>query len=154
MASSIEDPFNRRKLALIIGNSDYHRPENRFNSSINNAKELSNILKTINFEVETSFNRSKHEMNTDIVDFAKRVTDGDLILFYFTGHGYQLNDKNYLIPIDDAKIETNRDIEDFTVDVELMFARLMKRNPSYVTIFILDCSSPYILKGASASHRK
>ncbi len=56
MASYIQDPFNCRKLALIIGNGDYHRSENRLNSSINNAKELSNLLKTINFEVETNFN--------------------------------------------------------------------------------------------------
>jgi uncharacterized caspase-like protein len=88
-------------------------------------------------------------LTTDIVDFSKKVCDGDLILFYFTGNVYQLNDKNYLIPIDDARIETSRDIEDFTVDVELVLTRLIKRNPSYVTIFILDCSSPYVLRGAS-----
>jgi uncharacterized caspase-like protein len=151
MASSTQDLPDRRKLALIIGNGDYRRPENRLNNCANNAKELSNLLKTINFNVTMECNLSKHQMTTEIIDFSKMVRDGDLILIYFSGHGYQVSEKNYLMPVDDARIETNRDVEDFAINVESTLARLIKKNPSYVTILILDCCRPYVLQGASTA---
>jgi uncharacterized caspase-like protein len=151
MATCIQDLSDRRKLALIIGNGNYHRPENRLNNSIKNAQELTNLLKTINFEVKTQCNRKKHDITMDFIDFSEKVRDGDLIFLYLSGHAYQVSDKNYFIPTDDARIETNRDVEDFAIDIELMLTRLVKKNPSYVTILILDCCRPYVMKGASAA---
>ncbi len=147
----MEDLSNCRKLALVIVNGDYHRSQNKINSSMKNAQELSNLLKTMNFEVETILNRNKHEINTGIIDFSKKVHDGDLILLYMSGHACQVNGKNYFIPVDDVRIETSGDVEDFGVDMESKLARVVRRNPSYVTILILDCCRSYVLKGASTA---
>jgi uncharacterized caspase-like protein len=149
MASSSQDLSIRRKLALIIGNGDYHRTENRLSNSVNNAKELSGLLKTIDFHVKTVCNLTKHQMVTEIIDFARMVDNRDLILFYFAGHSHSIEDRNYLMPVDDDKIETNRDVEDFAINVELILSRLVKRNQSSVTILILDCCRSYVLKGVS-----
>jgi uncharacterized caspase-like protein len=151
MASSIKDLSDRRKLALIIGNGNYHRSKNKIDSSMKNVQELSNLLKTMNFEVETILNQNKHEINTGIVDFSKKVHEGDLILLYMLGHACQVNDKNYFIPVDDVRIETSGDVEDFGVDVESKLARVVRKNSSYVTILILDCCRSYFLKGASTA---
>jgi uncharacterized caspase-like protein len=151
MAGSNKELPDRRKIALIIGNDDYRRPENRLSNSINNAKKLSNVLKTINFNVTTACNLGKHQMITDINAFSKTIDDRDLTLFYFSGHGYQVNGQNYLIPIDDARIQTNRDVEDFAIEVESRLACLVKRNSSYATILILDCCKPYAMQGASTA---
>ncbi len=85
-----------------------------------------------------------------IRNFAKTINDGTLILFYFKGHGYQLNGKNYLIPVYDTILQNERDVEEFGIDVEQIITLLTERNPSYVTIVILDCCRPYKLKNASA----
>jgi uncharacterized caspase-like protein len=154
MATSNLSSSGRRKLALIIGNDNYARPQNRLNHSTSNARELSNLLRTIGFDVKTASDSDKQQMNTHITNFPKTIGDGNLILIYFSGHGYQVNDKNYLIPVGDAQIESNRDVEDFAIDVEKMLERLVKTNPSYVTILILDCCRSYLLNNASASSCK
>lgn len=152
MARSIHDSSDRRKLALIIGNDNYQRKENRLRTSISGADSLSDLLRTINFKVHTVSNLDKHRMVTEIIDFSKTINDGDLLLVYFSGHGYQVNGQNYLIPIDDERIETNRDVENFGVNVEsTLLTRFLKKNPSYVTILILDCCRPYVLRDPSSS---
>ena len=153
MASSMQDPDERPKRALIIANDEYHR-ENRLDNCVSNAQQLDNKLKSINFKVQTAYNLAKHEMINNIIDFSRTIGDGDLVLFYFSGHGYQVDNNNYLMPVDDDRIENTRDVEDFAVNVEQMFSRLVKANRSYVNIFILDCCRPYALKSGSKASCK
>ncbi|UJR08049.1 hypothetical protein I4U23_012326 [Adineta vaga] len=148
MASS----SRHRKLALIIANSDYHRSENRLERSIENARSLGDSLKTIGFNVTTACNVEKHELSTCITDFAKIISHNDLIFFYFVGHGCQVKNKNYLIPVDDNHIERNRDIEDFAVDFQRILERIQEKNSSYVNAFILDCPGTYLFKSATSSN--
>lgn len=154
MTNSSYISFSHRKLALIIGNDNYSRPENRLSQSMKNVNGLSDLLKTINFQVKISVNSNKHQMETDIHDFSEMINNGDLILFYFSGHGYQVNGKNYLIPVDDNRIKTNRDVEDFAISVESLLTHLIKRNPSYATILILDCCRLYLLRNTAGSYGK
>jgi uncharacterized caspase-like protein len=134
---------------LIIGNGNYNEPHNRLNHSINNANGLSDLLNKISFDVTLHTNPETQMMKL-IRNFAKTINDGTLILFYFKGHGYQLNGKNYLIPVYDTILQNERDVEEFGIDVEQIITLLTERNPSYVTIVILDCCRPYKLKNASA----
>lgn len=154
MASSKLDISDRRKLALLIGNGDYHRPENKLRNSKNNVKELENLLKTISFDVTTLHDAGKHQMKAGFNDFTKKIGKGDIIFIFFSGHGYQVNAKNYLIPVDDARIATKMDVEDFAVSVESTLTSLVHSNLPYVTILILDCCRPYVLKSTSGASCK
>jgi uncharacterized caspase-like protein len=150
MASSNRNLSDRRKLALIIGNDNYHRKENELRNSVKNAKELSASLRDINFHVTMYENVSQEkQMMEKVQDFERTITDGDLILFYFCGHGYQFNEKNYLIPVDDTKIDSDEDVADLGTDVERILARLRENKPLCVVILILDCSRSYVLQDAS-----
>ncbi|CAF1324350.1 unnamed protein product [Adineta ricciae] len=133
----------RRKLALVIGNNDYQRPESKLRHCINDANDLTDTLTSIGFLVHKNINLTNQQMVDAIADFSHRIIDGDLVLFYFSGHGYQVEHANYLMPIDDEKIITEDDVKDRAVPVERTLNRLAKRNPSYVTLFILDCCRAY-----------
>ena len=155
MATAQQQPRIRQNLALVIGNSNYSRSYNKLDHSLNNVIDLSESLKKIGFNVTTINDLTKKDMITRIIQFCKTVNDGDLVLFYFSGHGCCVNGQNYLIPVDDTKIDnTDRDMQDFGVNVEGTIARLVERNPSYATIIILDCCTPYKLNLSSASPGK
>ncbi|CAF4037331.1 unnamed protein product [Rotaria sp. Silwood1] len=143
MATSNTSSSFRRKRALIIGNNNYSRPESKLRHCINDADDLCKLLKTMNFEVTTYHDLTDGQMTEYIRDFQNTIINGDLVIFYFSGHGYQVNGKNYLMPVDDAQIETDEDVEDKAFEVDRTLDRLAKRNPSYVTIFILDCCRQY-----------
>jgi uncharacterized caspase-like protein len=152
MASSNQTLSDRRKLALIIGNDNYAGAENRLNHSISNARKLSNLLRKINFKVTMCTDVETDIMGT-VKDFAKKIHDDDLILVYFCGHSCQVDGKNYLMPVRNDQIAAFTDIEDPANDAERILERLSDQNP-YVTILILDCCRPYLLKGGSTLNCK
>ena len=130
---------SRRKIALLIGNQNYRRPENRLRHSINDVDDLSAVLRTIKFHVRTEHDLTNSQMVSAIPNFTKTIVDGDLVLFYFSGHGYQINGRNYLMHVDDDLIETDQDVENYATSVERSLHQLTQKNSSFVTVFILDC---------------
>ena len=143
MSISSAPVANRKKLALIIGNNDYSRPQSKLQHCINDATDLSATLESLGFQVHKHLNLTNVQMIEAIGSLTKLISDGDLVLFYFSGHGYQVKAFNYLMPVDDECIETENDVADFAVSVERTMDQLARRNQSHVTIFILDCCRTY-----------
>ena len=150
MSSFKQDLSTRRRLALLIGNSDYNNPKNTLNYAINNVDDLSYTLINIDFEVTKCENLDYDDMKKNIKEFANGINDGDLIVFYFCGHGCHVDNENYLIPIDDDGIESEKEVLDFGIHVGRTIDLLTERNRSYVTIVIIDCCKPYCLESISS----
>ena len=141
---------SRRKVALVIGNDDYQRPENKLCVARSNARRVADALETIHFDVTQHADCAKDMMHA-IKDFGNEIQDGDLVLFYFCGHGCHIDGKNYLIPAEDGLIETKRDVIDLASSVDSILLRFGKPNSSYATVMILDCFRSYMLHEASSS---
>ena len=81
----------RRKLALVIGIGDYEGGQNLSNA-VNDAKKMSSALKKIGFVIDgdgPKLNLKYNEMRHALVDFEDSIKTGDMVLFYFAGHGRQ-----------------------------------------------------------------
>lgn len=87
-----------KRFALIIGNTAYTEvPELR--NPINDAKDLADVLRNLGFEVEARENvKDSREMRDLVVNFGNKLRRGGVGLFYYSGHGIQVNGENYLIP--------------------------------------------------------
>ena len=129
----------RRKMALVIGNQLYYQFENILRHPVNDADDVSTALRNLKFNVRTAHNLTKSQMLATIIKFAEAINDGDLVVFYFSAHGYQINGRNYLMHIDDHLIETNEDIEKHSIRLDYCLHLLTSKNPTFATIFILDC---------------
>jgi len=84
--------------ALIIGNANY--PANKLNNPENDANDLNDILKRLGFDTEILLNANTVTQVRSIVSFAKSLDNYDIGLFYFAGHGFQIDNENYLSAID------------------------------------------------------
>ncbi len=87
-----------RRLALVIGNSEY--PQAPLKNPVNDASAMEATLKKLGFEVTTIKNADLRRMRTAIDEFAAGLGPGSLGFFYFAGHGVQVNSVNYLVPVD------------------------------------------------------
>jgi uncharacterized caspase-like protein len=161
MKTSKDNSSLRRKLALIIGCNKYDRPDNRLNHSVNDANALSKLLKEkLKFDDVKTWTDQTYEENkiplsmSTIADFAETINDDALVLFYFSGHAYQVDGKHYFIPCHDSQIEDDTTVKPFAIWVERTLERLVENNQSYATVFILDCCRPYLLKDTSSSNSK
>src|SRR5262249_51320963 len=90
----------KRKLALVIGNSEY--PKSPLKNPVNDAVAIQSALKKLGFNVTTVLNADLRRMKTAVDDFASKLGPESLGFFYFAGHGIQVNSVNYLVPVDFA----------------------------------------------------
>jgi len=98
-------PFSsQRRLALVIGNSDY--AGNSFLSNpVNDAEDFATALRELNFDVIHRSNLNQQQMETVINQFMEKLRNNNGVgLFYFSGHGVQHQGENYLIPVGASRV--------------------------------------------------
>lgn len=153
MTAAENYPYPLRKLALIISNANYSATHNELNHSNINAERMSVLLNRICFDVHEYKDLDSNMMRT-IQSFCDDIKDGDLILFYYSGHGCRVRRKSYFIPVDDDNITSEIDIQDKGIQVKHILQRLTEGHSLYGTVAILDCCKPYKLGDQSIASRK
>lgn len=122
------------RLALVIGNSAYQTAPLR--NPANDAEDMGRVLSTLGFKVILQKNVDRRTMEDSVRSFGRQLRDGGVGLFYFAGHGMQVEGRNYLIPIN-ARIESESDIKYEAIDAGLVLGK-MEDAKNQLNIVILD----------------
>lgn len=126
---------NQRRIALVIGNSSYIHA-GKLRNPINDARSMSSALTSLGFKVLKYEDVSLSEMKKAVDKFGELLSQSDVSLFFYAGHGIQVNGKNYLIPVD-AKIESKNDVEYNSLDAGRVLSKMEERQDK-TNIIILD----------------
>ena len=97
---------------------------------------MSTKLNEIGFDVIYKENATQNEMKSGIREFGQRLDKYEVGLFYYAGHGVQVNGKNYMVPIE-ANLEMEAEVEFDCVDTDRVLA-YMDYSDTKVNIVILD----------------
>lgn len=98
-----------RRVALLLGNADYSHVAKLANPA-NDARDIGAALERIGFTVMLRLDLDDGEMRRALRDFAKDATEADVSLIYYAGHGIEIDNTNYLIPVN-AELKSDRDAE-------------------------------------------
>lgn len=124
-----------KRIALVIGNGAYINAPPLKNPT-NDARDMADTLSKLGFEVEHGVDLNQKQMKFMLRQFGQRLKVGGQGVFYYAGHGVQSKGSNYLIPVD-AQVESDADLEDACVDVQLML-NYMDDAQNGLNIVILD----------------
>ncbi len=134
LPACITDAAAAARVALVIGNSKYlNAPE--LKNPRNDADALAAALNRLNFQVIKGIDADRFTMQTLVRAFAGELDGAKIAVFYYAGHGLQLNGKNYLIPVD-AKLETELDLDFEAMDVNFVLSQMERGNR--INIVMLD----------------
>jgi uncharacterized caspase-like protein len=123
------------RVALVIGNGSYTNSPLR--NPANDARAVAGSLKQLGFEVAHHENLGLKAMGRAIRDFGSKLKDvGGVGLFYYAGHGMQVNGRNYLIPVD-ADIQNEDEIAFNALDANLVLEKMDTAN-NRLNLVILD----------------
>jgi len=134
------------QLALVIGNSEYEYSP--LSNPINDAKDMADRLRQMGFSVILKTNLNHQAMIKDIREFGQRLSatqsPESVGLFYFAGHGTQVNEQNFLLPINNDKIKNQEDFEQNAVHTKIILDEMATANKG-MNIVILDAcyEDPY-----------
>jgi hypothetical protein len=141
---------NKKRLALVIGISNYNNTL-KLENPVNDARLIATSLNEVNFEVILKEDVSKKELADAIKVFSNKLIDSsyEAGFFYYAGHGIQVENTNYLVPID-ANIDQNNDkyeIEEKCYSVQRLMSYFnSERLSDKVLISVLDAcrNNPFI----------
>jgi formylglycine-generating enzyme required for sulfatase activity len=141
------------RIALVIGNSDY--VSGPLPNPANDAKMIGETLSNLGFEVIARRNADQNTMKRAIQEFGSRLEKagpGAVGLFYYAGHGVQLNGRNYLIPTT-AQIDREGDVEIEAVSADWVIEQ-MRYARNRLNIVILDAcrNNPFTRSMRSVDH--
>ncbi|HZY83060.1 MAG TPA: caspase family protein [Cyclobacteriaceae bacterium] len=128
--------FQGRRLALVIGNANYSAAAKLTNTA-NDAKAMEAVLKEMNFEVITVVDGTYEAMKTAIYTFGDRIQDVDVSIFYYAGHGLEVDGTNYLVPTD-ANITSALDVKLKTIPLTGVIRTMEFANDEGLNMIILD----------------
>ena len=125
-----------KRLALVVGNARY--PLAPLNNPENDARVVASTLRRLGFEVIEHVNLPVKDFRRVLREYAKRVQDTEgTALFFYAGHGVQIDGRNYLLPVD-INVRDEYEIKDEAVDVEELFVSRLDRARAQTRIIILD----------------
>lgn len=135
MAMKVVASIDRPRTALVIGNSDYlYSP---LKNPVNDAQAMAASLERLGFDVTLQVNANQQQMEEAIDGFGRRLAAGNHVaLFYYAGHGVQVDGENYLIPVD-AKINRQSDVRYKAVNMGQVLGTMGEAEDN-LNIVILD----------------
>ena len=122
------------RTALVIGNGAYS--SGSLKNPVNDATDMATMLKNLGFSVTLKKEATLQEMDEAIEAFGNSLKRGGVGLFYYAGHGVQVNGTNYLLPIG-VKINKETDVKYQAVDANKILDEMATANNG-LNIIILD----------------
>lgn len=88
-----------KRVALVIGNSHYG--DGNDVSGVEDANAMAQCLRELGFIVLTPLLDGEiQQMNDALTEFKEQIRGSSVALFFYSGHGFQAERKNYLVPTD------------------------------------------------------
>ncbi|WP_420005494.1 caspase family protein [Arenibacterium sp. LLYu02] len=127
-----------RRRALVVGVDTYANLEN-LQKARNDARAVSNTLMGIGFDVTTLYDADRRQINGAVSTFANQIQPGEEVVFYFAGHGVEVDGRNYLLPADVPVV--NLGDESYLTGESIAADRVLdifQRQGARSTVMILD----------------
>jgi uncharacterized caspase-like protein len=125
-----------KRVALVIGNSAYLHTASLPNPK-NDANAFSKKLELKGFTVIKGIDQSKEQMLKSIRIFSKKLKGADVGLFFYAGHGMQVNGINYLVPVD-AKLKSEEALDYEVIEADFVTKQL-ERQQRINLVFLDAC---------------
>jgi len=145
LAPALNAQETGKRLALIIGNDAY--TISPLKNAVNDARAMDTALRSAGFQTATIENARKADMDRAIGEFLDKLGPDDTALFFFAGHGVQIENENFLVPVDFPSVATISAAKFACMSVARIFDEL-KRKRAKRNIVILDAcrSNPVAAK--------
>jgi len=141
---------NNERIALVIANSNYDI--GKLEKPVTEAKYLVEALEEQGYDVEVGYNLDQATMRKIIIEFSKKFGSYKSCIVYYAGHGFQIEGKNYLVPIDTPQANSPFELKDALLEVNYILEAI--NDPNKSKIIILDaCRNNPFKENIASSYR-
>lgn len=131
-----------KRVALVIGNAEYQHVANLPNAG-NDASDLAKTLQRIGFTVWHNQNLDYRGLRIALRDFGRAAKDADMAIIYFAGHGIEIENTNYLIPVN-SELRSDQDIEFEAIRLDSVISSLSGADGLKVVLIDACRNNPFL----------
>lgn len=135
-AAPAVNKFTGKRLALVIGNAQYSTAPKLRNTG-NDAASMAKELEALGFEVMKVLDGTYEQMKNAIYAFGDKAQSVDVSIFFYAGHGLEVDGTNYLVPID-ADIQSALDVKQKAIPLTGVIRTMEFANDEGLNMIILD----------------
>jgi uncharacterized caspase-like protein len=135
------EAFAAARVALVVGNGDYGPEIGRLKNPGNDARLMAETLEGLGFEVALVTDADQKAMKRAIREFGQKLREtgpNGIGLFYYAGHGVQVDGENYLLPIG-AEIAAEGDVELEAVSATSILSQMQFAGNAVNLVFLDAC---------------
>ncbi len=135
-----------KRIALIIGNNNYSTSPLR--NAINDARLMDKALQAAGFKTILKEDATYPVMEEAAAKLAEQLGPDDTALFFYAGHGVQIESENFLVPVDFEPTSTIVQAKFKCFRLAQLFEELKKRTKRSIIILDACRSNPVAEKNA------
>jgi uncharacterized caspase-like protein len=137
--------------ALVIGNAEYEHLA-PLESARCDADEMTRALKRLGFTVTLALRLPcvRDFEDSILPAFRKNIQRGDVVVFYFSGHGFAYGPHNYIAPADLPLVVTAESVGEYAIAVESIEDYFARQSPGVVLMLIDACRAigGFVIRGS------
>ena len=133
-------------MALIVGNSAY-KAASPLRNPANDAAIMAGALTRVGFDVVEKRDLGVEQMRGVLKDFEDTAAGAEWAMVYFSGHGMEMNGKNWLLPVDVALTRAS-DLPDEAIAAERVLERLSGAKKLRIVILDACRTNPFLARMA------
>jgi hypothetical protein len=140
-----------RRVALVIGNSDYvHYPQ--LKNPVHDAEDVARRLRELGFEVIERHDLNSRQVGATLREFRVDLAGASVALVFVAGHGLQVNGENYF-PGVDADIASEEDVPTQSLALRQLLDLLSAAKTQLNLLFLDACRNNPFAAGTRSSTR-
>jgi uncharacterized caspase-like protein len=129
------------RVALVVGNGDYAAEIGKLKNPTSDAQMVADTLTGLGFEVALVTDADQKAMKRAIREFGQKLRatgPNGIGLFYYAGHGVQVDGENFLLPIG-AEIQAEGDVELEAVSASSILSQMQFAGNAVNLVFLDAC---------------
>jgi uncharacterized caspase-like protein len=137
------------KIALVIGNAAYENAP-ALKNPVNDANDMCAALRRLGFRTLCHTNiRDRAEFDARVEDYVDQLGPSTVGVFYYSGHGVQANNANFLIPTQVQPVSATEDPLGVLYGVDDLFDRLGQKATRLQLVILDACRTDLFAPPAS-----
>lgn len=142
MGLLVSEAFAESRVALVVGNGAYRKAGKLINPT-NDATAVADMLRGTGFKVVVGTDLTREGMLDKLSEFGAISRGADVALFFYAGHGIQVEGRNFLVPID-ADLKTDFDAKTRSIEIDQVLQATMSE--AKVKLVLLDAcrDNPFV----------
>jgi uncharacterized caspase-like protein len=136
-----------KTLAVILGNNNYYENA-KLENAVNDSNEIASVFQRLGYDAIHKNDCSMNECVEILTEFERRISSYDATIFYFAGHGFQLDGENYLASIDCQVANPNKYHCSRTCITLTEVLTIFAKHPNKINIVIVDACRKSFERGA------